>query len=467
MLNRLTHRLGAALFTALPAVWDVIIGPASAACRPPAAAEDTGLNALVAAAAASLRFAALLARTASPAALPRLLDMLPTLTALLQHAAPRLRWAAAQTLAALASATLVPVMAHVLEHVLLLADDAGNAAHRRGAVEALYRTCSPRAPPCRWHAQPPRPALSSACPGLYPAALTPFAHPPLFTDLVVQLDARIVPYAIFLVVPLMARMTDADEAVRRMASLAFAELVKLLPLEADLPDPEGIDPALARQRVEERHFVEQLLDPSKAAPFQIPVPIAATLRPYQQDGVNWLAFLARYHLHGILCDGAIHRGAFEREGVQALTWWLAQQTWVWARRCKPSASSPVQPTRTHRKCGSSRPREWKVRRGAPRPRPYPPKPDSRAPAHTRPSQIPAPPPRPAQARFPRPPPLTALTCSFALARVSWLCVAPLSRRSNAPIGRGLPAHGHGALAARDQALRRRDAQAAAVHGHRR
>lgn len=27
------------------------------------------------------------------------------------------------------------------------------------------------------------------------------------------------------------------------------------------------------------------------------------MRKYQQDGVNWLAFLSKYQLHGILCDG--------------------------------------------------------------------------------------------------------------------------------------------------------------------
>ena len=35
----------------------------------------------------------------------------------------------------------------------------------------------------------------------------------------------------------------------------------------------------------------------------MPVTIKAELRKYQQDGVNWLAFLAKYQLHGILCDG--------------------------------------------------------------------------------------------------------------------------------------------------------------------
>ena len=35
----------------------------------------------------------------------------------------------------------------------------------------------------------------------------------------------------------------------------------------------------------------------------MPVTIKAELRKYQQEGVNWLAFLAKYQLHGILCDG--------------------------------------------------------------------------------------------------------------------------------------------------------------------
>lgn len=39
--------------------------------------------------------------------------------------------------------------------------------------------------------------------------------------------------------------------------------------------------------------------------YAIPVPIKAELRKYQQDGVNWLAFLAKYQLHGVLCDGRL------------------------------------------------------------------------------------------------------------------------------------------------------------------
>ena len=47
----------------------------------------------------------------------------------------------------------------------------------------------------------------------------------------------------------------------------------------------------------------QLLDGSKVQQYNIPVKIKAELRKYQQEGVNWLAFLAKYQLHGILCDG--------------------------------------------------------------------------------------------------------------------------------------------------------------------
>jgi len=49
----------------------------------------------------------------------------------------------------------------------------------------------------------------------------------------------------------------------------------------------------------------QLLDGSKVETYCIPVNIKAELRKYQQEGVNWLAFLAKYHLHGILCDGEL------------------------------------------------------------------------------------------------------------------------------------------------------------------
>lgn len=36
--------------------------------------------------------------------------------------------------------------------------------------------------------------------------------------------------------------------------------------------------------------------------YELRIKVSVDLRRYQRDGVNWLAFLARYQLHGILCD---------------------------------------------------------------------------------------------------------------------------------------------------------------------
>lgn len=59
---------------------------------------------------------------------------------------------------------------------------------------------------------------------------------------------------------------------------------------------------LKERRIKEREFLEQLLDTSKLTQYKVPTIVKAELRKYQQDGINWLGFLNRYNLHGILCD---------------------------------------------------------------------------------------------------------------------------------------------------------------------
>ncbi|KAK5071960.1 TATA-binding protein-associated factor mot1 [Lithohypha guttulata] len=113
---------------------------------------------------------------------------------------------------------------------------------------------------------------------------------------------NVLPYVIFLIVPVLGRMSDSNDDVRLLATTSFATLVKLVPLEAGIPDPPDMSEKLLQGRERERKFMSQMLDPKKAEPFQIPVAIKAELRSYQQDGVNWLAFLNRYNLHGVLCD---------------------------------------------------------------------------------------------------------------------------------------------------------------------
>ncbi|KAG9012882.1 TATA-binding protein-associated factor mot1 [Tulasnella sp. 427] len=124
----------------------------------------------------------------------------------------------------------------------------------------------------------------------------------LISAIVHLLDLKTLPYVIFLIVPVLGRMSDPDTDIRFTATNTFASLVKMVPLEAGLPDPPGFSDELLQKKAEERLFLSQLLDGSKTVPYKIPVPINAELRKYQQEGVNWLAFLAKYQLHGVLCD---------------------------------------------------------------------------------------------------------------------------------------------------------------------
>ncbi|THV07958.1 SNF2 superfamily chromatin remodeling protein [Dendrothele bispora CBS 962.96] len=124
----------------------------------------------------------------------------------------------------------------------------------------------------------------------------------LIYHIVQRLDIKALPYVIFMVVPVLGRMSDSNDDIRSTATNTFASLVKMVPLEAGLPDPPGFPEELLKRRQDERQFLTQLLDGSKVEQYDLPVSIKAELRKYQQDGVNWLAFLAKYQLHGILCD---------------------------------------------------------------------------------------------------------------------------------------------------------------------
>ena len=95
-------------------------------------------------------------------------------------------------------------------------------------------------------------------------------------------------------------------SVRQMSSFIFGRLVQLMPLEDGIfrgseshPD---LTPKLQRKRDYDKKFLEQLFDQSKCDKYKICVPLNATLRDYQQDGVNWLMFLNNFGLHGILSD---------------------------------------------------------------------------------------------------------------------------------------------------------------------
>ncbi|AGO12110.1 AaceriAEL256Cp [[Ashbya] aceris (nom. inval.)] len=169
------------------------------------------------------------------------------------------RYSAARTLAELAVANPTQVIPFIIKEVLPLMNNAGSVIDRQSGTELVYHLCQ-------------------------------------------SMGSDILPYIVFLVVPLLGRMSDSDPDVRSLATTTFASIIKLVPLEAGIADPEGLPEELLRGRERERDFIQQMMDPSKAKPFSLPVAIKATLRKYQQEGINWLAFLNHYHLHGILCD---------------------------------------------------------------------------------------------------------------------------------------------------------------------
>lgn len=131
-------------------------------------------------------------------------------------------------------------------------------------------------------------------------------HVMLLLQLVAELGSStdLIRYALLLLVPLLRRMADPHPDVRARAAGCFGSLVALAPLAQGMPIPAGLLGEQAATATEDAAFLGQLLDSKSAANFSLPfaLPSRITLRPYQQDGINWLAFLRRFGLHGVLAD---------------------------------------------------------------------------------------------------------------------------------------------------------------------
>jgi TATA-binding protein-associated factor len=190
---------------------------------------------------------------------PFVIRLLPLVIKALHSELSVFRYMAAKCLATVCSIITIEGMTMLVENVLPSINSPVDLNYRQGVIEAIYH-------------------------------------------LIHVMGDHILPYVIFLIVPVLGRMSDSDNDVRLIATTTFATLVKLVPLEAGIPDPPGLSEELLKGRDRERAFIAQLLDPHKVEPFTIPVAIKAELRSYQQEGVNWLNFLNKYHLHGILCD---------------------------------------------------------------------------------------------------------------------------------------------------------------------
>uniref|UniRef100_A0A3Q1FYB1 BTAF1 RNA polymerase II, B-TFIID transcription factor-associated n=1 Tax=Acanthochromis polyacanthus TaxID=80966 RepID=A0A3Q1FYB1_9TELE len=263
-LTTVARHFGAELTRTLPYLWENTVGPLRTVAtenrcigmnlilleRGDAAAQEL-VN--------SLQVLEVMAGAMAAELRPLLLEHLPHLFTCLQHPYTAVRHMAARCVGVLSKIATLETMNNFLECVLPWLAAIDDCTKQEGAIEAL------------------------AC-------------------VMEQLDVDIVPYIVLLVVPVLGRMSDPSDSIRFMATQCFATLIRLLPLEAGIPDPPDMSADLIRQKARERHFLEQLLDGRKLENYKIPVPIKAELRKYQQDGVNWLSFLNKYKLHGILCD---------------------------------------------------------------------------------------------------------------------------------------------------------------------
>eukprot|EP00052_Salpingoeca_macrocollata_P027428 m.260540 g.260540 ORF g.260540 m.260540 type:complete len:1806 (-) comp22741_c1_seq1:25-5442(-) len=192
---------------------------------------------------------------------PHLLQQMTFLCQALSYPCLAVRAKAATCIAEICarSNATVGTMTHVLQYVVPNLGDLKRVVARQGAAECLYHV-------------------------------------------VQRLNIDVVPYIVLLVIPILGRMSDFDSHVRQIVSATFATLIRLMPLESGVPNPPEMPSHLITQKESQREFLEQLLDPSKLQKYTLPIPIRAELRSYQQAGLDWMNFLKKYQLHGILCD---------------------------------------------------------------------------------------------------------------------------------------------------------------------
>lgn len=207
----------------------------------------------------SLQLLELLAPIIDKTLQEKILDVIPCILRSLQHPYNSVRHMAARTFGILATFSTAKVMGIIMDKLVPLLNATDDNDGREGAIESIFYVTS-------------------------------------------RLHINVIPYVVLLIIPTLGAMSDHSEHVRLMAAQCFATLISLMPLESTAKEPVQLSKALAEKRDSERHFLKQLFGETKLDNFTVPVPIKAELRKYQQDGVNWLAFLRKYKLHGILCD---------------------------------------------------------------------------------------------------------------------------------------------------------------------
>ncbi|XP_032595951.1 TATA-binding protein-associated factor 172 [Drosophila grimshawi] len=197
-----------------------------------------------------------------------LFALLPHLGFVVRHPLKVLRHMAARCIAALAEIDACRTMQFVVDELLALLLKIERPIERQGAVETIERVVN-------------------------------------------RLQIRVVPYIVLLVVPLLGAMSDSDESVRLLATHSFATLIQLMPLDSTSSSSSSgkatqqqiiKSEPLQERKTRDREFLDYLFAPKTIPDYRVPVALSVELRGYQQAGINWLWFLNKYNLHGILCD---------------------------------------------------------------------------------------------------------------------------------------------------------------------
>ena len=169
--------------------------------------------------------------------------LLPAIFGCVRHVHAAVRLMAAKCITAMAKAWREPLMASVLENGAPMLDDALSVEARQGASMLLML-------------------------------------------LVEGLQADLVPYAPFLIVPLLGCMSDTDSIVRQSVTHSFAALVPLLPLAKGVTTPPGLNESLLSRSTEDARFLEQLLDNSRVDDYHLAVELKTSLRRYAYNFFN-------------------------------------------------------------------------------------------------------------------------------------------------------------------------------------
>ncbi|KAG8190202.1 hypothetical protein JTE90_011924 [Oedothorax gibbosus] len=288
--------------TKLPRIWETIFHPLRNFINPGESgsnifAECTDLHELL----CSLQILKVICPFLDKKLHPELAEVLPHICCCLEHPLSIVRHKAANCLGGISKVLTLETINMVLDKLLPKLRASDNDVQRQGSVEAI-------------------------------------------AYIIDELGLSIVPYIVFLIVPMLGRMSDQNEQVRLLATHCFASLIKLMPLESGSASTV-LPPKLVERKQQERLFLDQLMDPKKVEPYAVPIPVKADLRSYQQEGVNWLAFLNKYQLNGILCDDMGLGKTLQSICILAGDHYLREQSFKNSKNpdCKPLPSLVVCP----------------------------------------------------------------------------------------------------------------------------